>query len=248
MNKKDSEKQNRELFCSLMEESLKNGKIFSTDDMYVLQCDGYTVEMNKFTGRYLNTTAGKHKGNRRAYVCIEGFMCPDYTFKIVADGLLNQSLHEKYLLFRDGRQEWRMYTPEEQKAWCKESGTKLARGERMYGPITTIYVINHIDGRTDNNTTENLELVTPGMNAAHSRLMAEIYVYHPELVEREYNPADDCWMYHFTGKAINCKMIEEYNRENTNKPICAFKDKKGAWRIRFTQCEIDRMLEYFNMI
>lgn len=242
MNRKEAEKINKEKFCELMEQSKELGKLVETDELYVLELENKTIKMDKHLGRYLDTTAGQNKANKRSYVPINGYMCTDYNFKVVCDGLFNSSLYNKYDLYRNGKKTYRLFTPAE----CKEKGYKLS--EHMMGPCVDNTVVNHKDGNTENNTSENLEVVTDCMNSVHARLMAEIYEYYADtLISREYNAVDKCYMYKCLGFSISCDDIERYNKEHSKKPIHAFKDKKGEFNSRFNKEEIDDILKFLRI-
>lgn len=243
MNRKEAEKINKEKFCELMEQSKENGSLVKLNDMYILQLDNKLIKMDISTGRYLDTAAGENKANKRAYVNINGYMCADYNFKVVCDGLFDESLYSKYELYRDGKKTYRFFTPAE----CKKLGYNVK--DHMMGPCVDNTVVNHMDGDTENNASENLEVVTIGMNDAHGRLMAEIYTYYADtLVSREYNVADKCYMYKCLGFSISCDDIERYNKEHSKKPIKAFKDKKGEFNPRFTKEEIDNILKFLGIL
>ena len=242
MNKTDAMNNNKAMFCELMEQSKENGNLVKFDNMYILQLDSKLIKMDISTGRYLDTNAGNNKANKRAHVNINGYMCADYNFKVVCDGLFEESLYSKYKLYRDGKKTYRLFTPAE----CKKLGYKVS--DHMIGPCVDNTVVNHKDGDTENNTSDNLEVVTIGMNDAHGRLMAEIYTYYADtLVSREYNVADKCYMYKCLGFSISCNDIERYNSINTKHPILAFKDKKEEFRPRFTKEEIDNILEFLGI-
>lgn len=242
MNKVEAMNNNKAMFCELMEQSKELGNLVETDDLYVLALENKTIKMDKQSGRYLDTAAGENKANKRAYVNINGYMCADYNFKVVCGGLFEESMYSKYKLYRDGKKTYRFFTSAE----CKEKGYKVS--DHMMGPCIDNTVVNHMDGDTENNTSDNLEVVTIGMNDAHGRLMAEIYAYYADiLVSREYNVADKCYMYKCLGFSISCDDIERYNKEHSKKPIRAFKDKKGEFNPRFSKDEIDSILKFLGI-
>lgn len=242
MNRKEAEGNNKEKFCELMEQSKELGKLIETSDLYVLELENKTIKMDKHLGRYLDTTAGQNKANKRSYVPINGYMCADYNFKVVCDGLFNSSLYNKYDLYKNGKPTYRLFTQTE----CKERGYKLS--ERVMGPCVDNTVVNHKDGNTENNISENLEVVTDGMNNVHGRLMAEIYEYYADtLISREYNAVDKCYMHKCLGFSISCADIERYNKEHSKKPIKAFRDKKGEFNSRFSKDEIDSILKFLGI-
>ena len=242
MNKIEAMNKNKAMFCEIMEQSKKNGTLVQFNNMYILELDNKLIRMNIATGRYLGTAAGNNKANKRAYVDINGYMCADYNFKVVCDGLFDESLYSKYKLYRDGKKTYRLFTSAE----CKKKGYKVS--DHMMGPCVDNTVVNHKDGDTENNLSDNLEVVTIGMNDAHGRLMAEIYTYYADtLISREYNAADKCYMYKCLGFSISCDDIERYNSINTKHPIKAFKDKKGEFTPRFTKDEIDNILKFLGI-
>lgn len=242
MNKIEAMNNNKTMFCELMEQSKENGSLVQFNNMYILQLDNKLIKMDIATGRYLDTNAGQSKSNKRAYVDINGYMCADYNFKVVCDGLFEESLYNKYKLYRDGKETYRFFTPAE----CKKLGYNVK--DHMMGPCVDNTVVNHMDGDTENNTSENLEVVTIAMNNVHGRLMAEIYAHYADtLVSREYNVVDKCYMYKCLGFSISCDDIERYNKEHSKKPIKAFKDKKGEFNIRFTKEEIDSILKFLGI-
>ena len=242
MNKIEAMNKNKAMFCEIMEQSKKNGTLVQFNNMYILELDNKLIRMNIATGRYLGTAAGNNKANKRAYVDINGYMCADYNFKVVCDGLFDESLYSKYKLYRDGKKTYRLFTSAE----CKKKGYKVS--DHMMGPCVDNTVVNHKDGDTENNLSDNLEVVTIGMNDAHGRLMAEIYTYYADtLISREYNAADKCYMYKCLGFSISCDDIERYNSINTKHPIKAFRDNLGEFTPRFTKDEIDNILKFLGV-
>lgn len=231
------ESENRATFIQVMELAKEEGRLNLVDGVYKLD----NVEMDALSGCYLNTEAGNNKSNKRSYAKIAGLMIPDYWFKVVADGLLtdNKEYIDKFICYRNGIKGWGV--------------VEHKKGETIYGPVIKNSVINHIDGNTRNNRSENLEVVTDGMNNAHARLMAEIYYYYDEglIVDREWNEADKCWMYHYTENSIDCKFIEMWNEQNKNdksRIIKACRDKNGEFVPHLDRDVIDEILVESHLI
>lgn len=254
MNSQGREATNRKALCFFMKEAYDNGLLVvaSTEDagsVYVLldENEEAVAVLDKNSGEFMFTKAGAKKSNKRQYVSMplptnKSFMCSNYTFRIVAEGLLSNKPEHKsrYKEFKEGRYVYRTYTKEE----CKEMGFDPSEG--MMGPAYDVCDINHINGDTTDNRDENLEVDTKAMNMAHARFMAEVKVYYPELIETEVDCQGNSMNKWVDKIGITCKQIRDWNLENPEDAIKAFKDKKGEWTSRLTLEQIDRMLVYFG--
>lgn len=256
MNIKGREAKNREALCELMEEAYDNGLLVeaSTEDagsVYVLldENEDAVAVLNKNSGEFMFTKAGAKKSNKRQYVSLplptnKSFMCSNYTFRVIAEGLLsNKSEHkERYDRFKNGISVYRAYTREE----CKEEGLDYSEG--WMGPHVDACDINHINGDTTDNRDCNLETDTKAMNMAHARFMAEVHAYYPDLISEEI----DCQgnkMHQWTDDVgVSCSQIRAWNDLNKNDVIKSFKDKKGEWTAHLTMEQITKMLVYFGKI
>jgi hypothetical protein len=224
-NTRGKEDVNKREFVSYMQNMQKVNKLIkevaNERDIYHLKDGKNDIKVDVETGEYINRECGKHKSNRRAYAEIklpngETFMCPNYTFRLVADGFLSGDWHLNHRCMN---------------YWDEKNVD-----------------INHINGDTLDNRSENLEVVSKGMNRVHSRLMSEIHVYYPYLV----GEIEDCqgnrmhvWK---DGVGLKCEQIEAWNKRNPDLVIKAFKDKAGTFRSRFTHDQVTRMLKYFGKL
>lgn len=255
-NSKGKEVDNKLSLCSMMEQAYEEDRLIEANletggKVYALLNEqGNTlVVLDKTTGKFLFTKAGANKSNKRQYINLPipgntKYMIANYTFRIIAEGLLsdNSKHKDRYIRYRDGVYTYRLYTKEE----CIEKGYNPKEG--IMGPIYDATDINHINGNTNDNRDCNLEVDTKGMNNAHSRLMAEVAYYHPELI----SVSDDCQghkMHKWVDSiGISCKQIRDWNKRNPNDTIKAFRDKNGEWTPGLTEEQVDRILRYFNKI
>jgi hypothetical protein len=250
------EANNREVLCEMLEQAYDENRLVEASledagNVYVLldKEDNALVTLDKNSGEFLFTKAGKNKSNKRQYVSLplptnKSYMCANYTFRVVAEGLLsNKPEHvNRYKLFKEGREEYRRYTRED----CKAQGVNFSEG--WMGTLCDPTDINHINGNSLDNRDANLEVDTKAMNMAHARFMAEVHAYYPDLVSEEL----DCQgnkMHQWVDKiGVSCSQIRSWNDLNKNDVIKSFKDKKGEWTSRLTKEQIDRMLTYFGKL
>ena len=251
MNTKGREMKNREALCEMMEQANANGELVDTGSVYALLDSNKqpVVALDKATGEFLNTQAGKNKSNKRQYVslpliCNKSYMCSNYTFRVITEGLLsNKPKHvNRYKEFKEGREVYRLYTKEE----CIAEGFDPSEG--MMGPAVDICDINHINGDTTDNRDCNLEVDTKGMNLAHARFMSEVKYHYPDLIETSIDCQGNDMNRWADGIGVSCSQIRDWNSENPNDAIKAFKDKKGEWTSRLTKEQVTKMLAYFGKI
>lgn len=215
MNRAGQQIQNKKDTINYLREQYKNNRLLVSDKIYTLIDNNkkIVVQLDIKTGHYLNSTAGEKKSNRRAYIKINGIMVPNYTFRVICDGLVSQDFNLR----------------------CKLAD--------LYDSDTA--EINHINGDTEDNSSDNLEVVNKSLNTAHSRFMSEVYFYFPSLIDIR----EDCQgnkMHSWKDKkGVSCKQIDNWNKTH-NKQIKAFKDKKGEFNPRFTKAEIKQMLLFFE--
>ena len=256
MNVSGKEIINKSELCSYMEDSAKQGKLIkgtiNGKDAYILVVNENNIicmEIEK--GGFIYTDAGTNKSNKRQYINLplprnNKFMCNNYSFRVICDGLLNDDyIHkDRYIAYRDGIETERKYTKKE----CYYRGIEYDKDSPVYTIDYLPSVINHINGDTEDNTDTNLEVVSKAMNSAHSRLMSEIAYHRPELIITEI----DCQgnkMHRFADKiGISCKQISSWNARYKNALIRPFKNKDGEWQSHFTSEDIEKMLKYFESI
>lgn len=108
--------------------------------------------------------------------------------------------------------------------------------------------INHMNGNTLDNRFSNLEVTTKALNRAHSRFMSEAAEYYPDL----FIIRVDCqgrrmhsWV---DNVGISCKQVAEWNSENDDMQIMAFKNPNGEWRPHFEKSDVAMMLRFFGKI
>ena len=171
-------------------------------------------------------------------------MCSNYTFRIIVEGLLsNNSKHqERYEKFKNGLSVYRPYTREE----CKAEGLNYSEG--WMGPMVDVCDINHINGNSLDNRDCNLEVDTKGMNLAHARFMSEVKYHYPELIETSVDCQGNDMNRWADGVGVSCSQIRDWNSNNPNDAIKAFKDKKGELTSKLTKEQINKMLAYFGKI
>lgn len=253
MNNKGREAKNRAALCEMLEQAYDEGRLIevSTEDsgeVYVLMNDEEqaVVALDKNSGGFMFTQAGKHKSNKRQYVSLplptnNSFMCSNYTFRVIAEGLLssNSKHQERYHLFKNGKETYRAYTREE----CKKEGLDYSEG--WMGPMVDVCDINHINGDTTDNRDVNLEVDTKGMNLAHARFMSEVKYHYPDLIETSTDCQGNDMNRWADGIGVSCSQIREWNSKYKD-TIKAFKDKKGEWNSKLTKEQVDRMLKFFG--
>lgn len=181
------------------------------------------------SGEYQLSTAGQHKSNKRSYIEIKGMMFNAHDFKLIADGIFARYNKER----------------------TRENGIIASKylsyidGESKE--------VNHINGNTLDNRTENLEVVTRALNMAHARLMAEVEVYFPNLVTHDVDCQGNKMHTWVDGKGVSCRQIEDWNREHSLQ-IKSFKSKKDPvtnqviWQSKYSMSDIIRMLQYFGIM
>lgn len=254
MNVSGKEIKNKSELCNYMESCLEQGKLIKGTidgkDVYMLVANKHNIIcMEIHSGKFIYTDAGISKSNKRQYINLplqsnSKFMCNNYSFRVICDGLLNDDyIHkDRYIAYRDGIETEREYTKKE----CYYRGIEYDKDSPVYTIDYLPSVINHINGDTEDNTDTNLEVVSKAMNSAHSRLMSEIAYHRPELIITE----TDCQgnkMHRFVDKiGISCKQISNWNTRNKDCLIRPFKNKDGEWQSHFTLEEINNMLEYFE--
>jgi hypothetical protein len=251
MNIKGREMVNRASLCEMLETAYNNNELVDTGSVYCLLDSNRqpVVELDKATGEFLHTQAGKNKSNKRQYVslplvCNKSYMCSNYTFRVIVEGLLsnNNKHQERYKEFKEGRYAYRLYTKEE----CIEKGFNPKEG--MMGPAYDPTDINHINGNSLDNRDCNIEVDTKAMNMAHARFMAEVHQYYPELVSEDTDCQGNKMHVWTDGVGVTCSQIRDWNSENPKDAIKAFKDKKGEWTSRLTKEQVTKMLAYFGKI
>lgn len=257
MNTKGREMQNRAALCEMLETAYDEGRLMevSTENagnVYVLLDENEeeaVVALDKNSGEFLFTNAGKNKSNKRQYVSLplptnKSYMCSNYTFRIIAEGLLssNSKHQSRYKEFKEGRYVYRIYTKEE----CIEQGFDPSEG--MMGPAYDVCDINHINGDTTDNRDCNIEVDTKGMNLAHARFMSEVKYHYPDLIETSIDCQGNDMNRWADGVGVSCQQIRAWNSANPNDVIRAFKDKKGEWNSKLTKEQVDRMLTYFGKL
>lgn len=250
------EKRNRELLCEYMEQGFKDGRLYETDldgrDVYILEKENDNDEikalvLDKKTGDWLFSEAGQDKGNKRAYLACplpgnKEYMLSNYTFRVVVEGLLgNSDQAERYDKYKNGVVIYRRIEPGEP-GYCK--------GDTMYGPSLDSGQINHINGDTLDNSDSNLEVTTEGLNKAHSRFMAEVHYWFPELIVEEFDCQGKAMHKWVDGVGVTCEQIRAWNQQfllKRNHPdiIKSFRDKDG-WRHRYQVEQVARMLRFFG--
>lgn len=169
---------NKEEFCKYMDELLDNGEICVRNNMYCIDILGIEMDIN--TGNFANTTSGVNKANRRSYIkielpCNKSFMCANYWFKVYMDAQFFQDrCWDKYSDWLNGITVYGLLP-------VKDYSCNRVRGEKMYGNINYDCVINHLNGNTEDNSTDNLEACTAYYNRAHANIMKDIHNMLPEL-------------------------------------------------------------------
>lgn len=231
---KRSYEDNKAELCNTLERAYDNGELYidTDDNAYVLINNNDTIRIyadGVVTRNGIVSRAGINKSNRRSYT---GLLLDDgdvrtlanYDILVAVEGILIEEHRDRYELFRDGLTTYNGH------------------------PRHVRCLVNHINGDSLDDRSENLEVVSAGMNNAHSRLMAEVHYYFPHLV----NEMVDCqgnkmhsWV---DGVGISCDNIQKWNRLHPECIIKAFKDKKGSWTPRMSYEQILEILIYFGKV
>lgn len=108
--------------------------------------------------------------------------------------------------------------------------------------------INHINGDTQYNNPENLEIVSKSINMIHSRLMSDIHKFYPNIVTED----EDCQgnkKHKFIGvKGISGKQIQRWNETHSKEEqLTAKVSKTGVFRCGYTKHFIDQIITKFKL-
>lgn len=189
-----------------------------TGELYRIKID------SEGTGRLVKSDGGSDKANARQYIRFsiegnDGFMLANYVLQM-ALGRLSDNFDDtlKSMEWYDGIQ-------------C---GTKLP-------------VINHIDGNTENNSLDNLEVTTNGMNNAHGRLMSELHHTFPGEYVEEYGKTDSKGnrpLRFINGNRVTSEDIEKFNKTHNSKlKIKGRLNKGGEFRPYYSSRELEVIIK-----
>lgn len=177
-NSYDRYAENKKELYEYLKELHNTGSLTCTDGKYTV--DNSCAIMDIETGKWINSSSGCNKANSRSYVRFplptnEMFMCADYWFKVICDGLFNNEtmLFDKMQDFVNGITVYGELPVKSYTSGCRK--------EKMYGPMHFDTVINHCNGDVTDNSSDNLEACTNFYNSAHSYIMRQLCKHFPNV-------------------------------------------------------------------